>query len=134
MIILAVVSWENWQTSDALESIIIQFQMHLRGHSLSTLRRFCLILTTYPPLVDIWEEIPFVKSLKICIPLTFSVLPTYLVLSTQFVNAPLPMAMQFQAWRNLWGQLFQSKVWSFYQYLFCKIIVPRCELHSFPLF
>ena len=44
--------------------------------------------TTYLPLVDIGEGILLLYYGKICIPLIFPVPPTYLLLSTQFVNAP----------------------------------------------
>ena len=61
----------------------------LRGRSKTTLTRFCPLLTTYLPTVDICEGITLMVQWKICIQLTFPVPPTYLVLSTQFANDPL---------------------------------------------
>ena len=51
-----------------------------RGRSQTTLTKFCPVLTTYPPSVDICEGIRLLKKGKnhIGIQLTFSVPPTYL--------------------------------------------------------
>jgi hypothetical protein len=59
-----------------------------RGHSLTAMTRLWHFLTTYLPWVTICEEILLILFWKICIPLTFPVLSTYLILSTYFLNAP----------------------------------------------
>ena len=67
--------------------------------------------------------------------LTFSVPHTYLVLSTQFVNAPLVLTYVHAVADlaeyvgtincNCSNQKYVSI------HVFCKIIVPQCELRSF---
>ena len=55
----------------------------IRGHSKTTLTIFCTILTTYLPPVDMFTKQTYLVTL------TFEEKPSYLVLSTQFLNAPL---------------------------------------------
>ena len=57
-------------------------QIALRGHSKTTLTRFWPFLTTYLPLVDIFEGISILLGMKIYISLTFPQPPTYLIMST----------------------------------------------------
>ena len=63
----------------------------LWGLSQATLTRFCPLLTTYilTPCWHLWRNSLTVIGGETCIPLTFPVPPTYLVLSTHFVNEPL---------------------------------------------
>ena len=73
-------------TEDAIEmhtsTLIYPEHNFQRGRYLSTLTKFCLLLTAYLTLVDNIVGIPLLLWKKICIRLTFPVTPTYLFLST----------------------------------------------------
>ena len=68
------------QTSEKGKNLHMIIITH-RGRSLKIFAKFVPLMTTYLPLVDIGEGIPFLLQEKIFITLTFSVPPTYLFLS-----------------------------------------------------
>ena len=67
----------------------LRFTWALKGRSITTLTKFCPLVTTYPPPVDISEEISLlVGKVKSIAPLTFLVPPNYLVLQRSLLMTP----------------------------------------------
>ena len=87
--------WDNEQTlynssvnlypsrkilSQASVTSVVELEgIDIRGHSLTTyFDKVSAFLATFLHRVDIYEGIPLLLCVKICIPLSFLVLPTYL--------------------------------------------------------